>query len=130
MKSIITDEEAFHNEYRVFINAVEILSQPAGKQSEIMGGYNVACELKDDVAAGKYLLKNTASTFNENQRLIVEQLINELNKIPKEVVVFTDIKEESLKAMEHPCWEPLRKHAAIVIRALETATINNEKYFK
>ena len=129
MESIITDEEAFHNEYRVFLNAIEVLSQPAKEQCNTMGGYNVACELKDDVAAGIYLLKNTASIFTENEKLVVQQLINELNKIPKEIIVFTDIKEESLKAMEHPCWEPLRKHAAIVIRSLETATKNNEKYF-
>ena len=129
MESIITDEEAFHNEYRIFLNAVEVLAQPAKEQCNIMGGYNVAYELKDDVAAGIYLVKNSASTFTENEKLVIQQLITELNKIPKEVVAFTDIEEESFKAMEHPCWEPLRKHAAIVIRSLETATKNNEKYF-
>ena len=68
MESIITDEEAFHTEYRVFLDAVETLSQPAEKQCDIMGGYNVAYELKNDVEAGKYILKNTASIFNENQK--------------------------------------------------------------
>ena len=129
MESSITYEEAFHTEYRVFLNSVETLSLSAEKQCEIMGNYNVAWELKDDVSAGLYLIKNPASVFTEGQNLAIQQLINELNKIPESVLKAENTPEENLNAMKHPAWEPLRKQAVILLRTLESVTKNNEIYF-
>lgn len=119
MEENITDKEAFETEYQVFKNAISILSEPAEKQCEIMGNYNVACELKDDVLAGLFLLKNPASHLTYEQQYSIKQLIDELNKIPEDALSFTDIIEECHVAMRHSCWEPLRKHAIILLRSLE-----------
>jgi hypothetical protein len=119
MEDNVTDKEAFETEFRVFVNAVSILSEPADKQCELMGHYNVAWELKDDVSAGLYLMNNTESNLSHEQKYSIQQLVDELEKIPENVLSFTNIIEDCQKAMSHPCWEPLRKHASILLRSFE-----------
>ena len=53
---LITDEEEFHNSYYYYVKALGMLAETAENQCQLMGDYNVAWELKEDVAAGKYLV--------------------------------------------------------------------------
>ena len=48
-QDIATDEEEFHSSFRIFLNAVEMLASPPEEQCRLMGNYNVAWELKEDV---------------------------------------------------------------------------------
>lgn len=130
MESTISDEEACQNSYHYFIEAVKILSEPPEKQCELVDNYNVAWELKDEVSSGLYLIKDPISFLTEGQKLAIQQLINELNKIPKIILKAENTSEENLKAMKHPAWKPLRKQAAILLRTLEPESKSNEKYFK
>jgi hypothetical protein len=122
-------EESYHNSYYYFIRAVKILSESPEKQCELVGNYNVAWELKDEVTSGLYLIESPASTLSSSQKLAIQQLIDELNKIPANVLREVTSHENNLKAMQSPVWEPLRKQAAILQRTLESATKNNEQYF-
>ena len=54
-QDIASDEEEFHSAFRVFLNSVEMLASSPEEQCRLMGNYNVAWELKEDVKAGKYL---------------------------------------------------------------------------
>ena len=130
MNSAISDEESYQNAFYYFIEAVKVLSEPAERQCELMGNYNVPWELKDDVSAGLYLINNPASKLTEGQRLAIQQLISELNQIPDSVINAKNTPENNLVAMQKPVWEPLRKQAAELLCTLETATKSNEKYFK
>ena len=123
-------EEEFHNMFLTFIQELRNLALPAAEQCENNGNFNVAWELKDEIASGMYLINHPASLVNKEQQFVIEQLVNELSKIPDSVLVAADTKNKNLNAMSHPCWEPLRKHALIVIRALESVILSNENYFK
>ncbi len=129
MENTISDEESFHNSYHYFIEAVKILTESAEKQCELMGNYNVAWELKDDVSAGLYLLGNAASSLTEVQGLSIQQLIIELDNVPDSVLNVENTPESNLRAMKSPIWNPLRKQAARLLSTLMPATQNNEKYF-
>ena len=122
-------EESYHNSYYYFIRAVKILSESPEKQCELVGDYNVAWELKDEVSSGIYLIESPASTLNASQKLAIQQLIDELNKMPATVLREATNHKINLKAMQNPVWVPLRKQAAILQRTLEAATKNNERYF-
>ena len=85
-----------------------------------MGNYNVAWELKNDVAAGANLLELPEDFLTVEERYAIQQLLDELKKIPNSVLNEATNPEDNLWAMRHPCWEPLRKHAGILLRTLNT----------
>ena len=123
-------EEEFHNMFITFIQELRNLALPAEEQCENIGYINVAWELKEEIANGSYLINHPASLVSKEQKFVIEQLVNELSKIPESVLVAADTKIKNINAMSHPCWEPLRKHALIAIRALESVILSNENYFK
>lgn len=129
MDETISYEESYHNSYYYFIRAIKILAESPEKQCELVGNYNVAWELKDEVSSGSYLIENPASTLTSTQKLAIQQLIDELKKIPATVLREATNHENNLIAMQDPLWKPLRKQAAILLRTLESATKNNEQYF-
>jgi len=129
MENTISDEESYQNSFHYFIEAVKILSESPEKQCELVGNYNVAWELKDEVSSGLFLINAPASVLTESQKLAIQQLINELNKIPKSVLKAETTPENNLSAMKNPIWESLRKQAAMLLRTLESAAQNNEQYF-
>ena len=129
MSSGLTKEEAFHNGYRRFLDAIEILAKPAEQQCEIMGYYNVAWELKDDVSSGLYLFDISDQYLNEEKKLEIRSLVADVEKIPKEAFEDKNSTVGSLKAMQHPAWELLRVKASSLLKTLESVTRENDKYF-
>ena len=130
MEEKISDNESFHNAYRVFHEAIEALSEPADVQCKIMGNHDVAWNLKDDVSAGLYLSNSPSSVLTESQVLAIEQLINEIDEIPENVFIAAKTEEENHAAMQHPSWEYLREHAKALIHKLKSATKKNDAFFK
>lgn len=126
METNLTNEEIFHSEYTAFYDAVEILSQPAELQCEVMGYYNVAWELQEDISkGGRYLIENPAHIFSEDQILAIQELIDALDEIPSSILIATDEKEENIKAMKYTCWKPLRKMSKELLSTLKGRDIND-----
>ena len=122
------DEEEFHSSYRVFIRAVEVLSYPAEKQCSAMGDYNVAWEMKDDVAAGKYLAGR--GYLSPEQEAWVIALVGALEAIPAQVLPAGAGRASNLEAMRHASWVPLRAIASQTLEALRPFTVTNAKYLQ
>ena len=121
----VSSDEAFQIEYRTFIGAIETLSQPPEMQCKSMGNINVAWELKDDLAAGSFLLENPSSILSESHKIEIEKIIRGLNKLPKEILKAANTFEANFEAMSHPAWEPLREMAAKLLNKLNINTGNN-----
>ena len=124
------DRELFENSYYYFIDALEALSAVAEEQCEIMGFFNVAYEIKDDVSNGKHLLQYKFCNLSKDQRGLVLELINSLESVPDYIVSFTEDIQESSERMKHPSWEPLRKKAKRLLLALKPITEANKEYFE
>lgn len=123
----LSEEDAFHNSYYYFVEAVKVLSLPAENQCETMGDYNVAWELKDDVQAGSYL---TGKGYLEpNQEAWIQTLVRALNAVPVQELSSGAGREANLSAMIHPSWVPLRIMATQVLQELQPYTEINTKYF-
>lgn len=120
------DEDEFHNSFRIYLSAVEMLSAPAEAQCELMGNYNVAWELKDDVCAGKFLVGRGYLTAE--QEAWVQTLSEAMGAINAQVLPAGASKESNLLAMKHPCWEPMRYLAQEVIRQLAPFASVNAEY--
>jgi hypothetical protein len=119
------DEEAWHNAYFYFRTAIELATLPAEQQCEEMGDYNVAWELREDVAAGKYLLNRgqlSASQEEEVGRLVA--LVQLANVLPAGAG-----RQPNLLAMQHESWHPVRELAALVLKHLEQVTHANAAFF-
>jgi hypothetical protein len=117
----ISDEEAFHNSYRVFAMSVKLLAALAVEQCELMGNHNVAWELKDDVSAGAYLVGR--GYLSPNQEAWVSALVGALAVANTQVLPSGASGEANLVAMQNPCWEPLRFVASETLRQLEPFTV-------
>ena len=125
---LATDEEEFHSSYRVFINAVEMLSSAAEEQCVLMGNYNVAWELKDDVTAGRFLVGR--GYLNESAEAWIASLVSALESVNALVLPADPGPEANLRAMQHIRWEPLRFFAAQVVQQLSSFTAENAAYLK
>lgn len=119
MNETITDKEAFESLFQSFMRALSILSKPAKEQCEIMGYYNTAWELKDEVFDGSDLIDFPGEYLTDEKKYAIEQLLTELRKIPDSVLQEAITEDANLRAMNHPCWIPIRKHAVILLRSLE-----------
>ena len=95
-----------------------------------MGYYNVAWELKDDISSGLYLFEISEPYLNEEKKLAIKILVDEVEKIPEEAFKDGNSTEGSLKAMSHPAWEPLRVKAVTLLQVLEPVTRANDDFFK
>ena len=120
------DEEEFHSSYRLFVQAVEMLAAPAEEQCMLMGDYNVAWELKDDVAAGAFLVGRGHLT--PLQEAWVQALVGSLNLVDVQLLASGAGREASLVAMSHVSWEPLRVIAALVLDRLAQFTDANSQH--
>ncbi|MES2282712.1 MAG: hypothetical protein V4542_14970 [Pseudomonadota bacterium] len=126
--NLLADESEFHSGYRVFVQAVEMLSRPPSEQCELMGDYNVAWELKDDVRAGKYLVG--LGYLTKAQEAWISALVGAMEGVPTQVLPAGADRETNLLAMQHPTWVPLRSIAAHVLEALKPITLENARYLR
>ena len=120
------DESEFHSGYRVFIQAVEMLSLAPEQQCAAMGDYNVAWELKDDVRAGKYMVGQ--GYLGPEDEVWVLALVGALDSVPAQVLPGGAGREINLAAMQHSSWSPLRAYATLTLKALSQFTAQNAKY--
>lgn len=125
----ISEREAFEHAYYYFLQALELLASDSETQCKKGGNYNVAWELKNDVSAGAYIF-NLPERLSEKQKKEILELVAALDAIPDEVLRSATSAADNLRAMNHPCWIPLRERAANLIKLLEPATKKNEEFFK
>jgi hypothetical protein len=105
-----------------------MLAASPDEQCRLMGDYNVAWELKEDVAAGKYLAGR--GYLDATQEAWVVALVGALEVAPTLALSSGAGREANLSAMSAPCWEPLRFIAAEVLVRLASFTEANAKYLR
>lgn len=115
---VISECDAYETSYRVFWQAIEMLSLGVVDQCNAMGNYNVAWELKDDVSAGSFLISSPACRLNLAQRQVVAELIQQLQGVPPALLVQATTAAANQSAMSHACWVSIRSKAAQVLHAL------------
>lgn len=125
---LITDEEEFHSSYRIYLHALEILAETSESQCQLMGDCNVAWELAEDVAAGRFLVNR--GYLSAAQEAWVVAMAAALEAVDVLVLPSGPGKDVNLLAMQSPNWEPLRYLAAEVVRQLEPFTALNSAYLK
>ncbi|TAK91178.1 MAG: hypothetical protein EPO06_05325 [Burkholderiaceae bacterium] len=121
-----TPEEFFHNAYRAFINALVILAEPPDAQCADMGDYNVAWELKDDVAAGRYLVGRGLLAAKDEEAILA--LANAVQAVPHSILGSASGREANLLAMRHKSWTPLREEAAGLLVLLRQFSKQNAHF--
>ena len=126
MQSPEQDEDEFHNSFRLYLSSLEMLAATAEVQCELMGNYNVAWELKDEVSAGKFLVGR--GYLSGEQEAWVQALSHALDALNTQVRPAGASKESYLSVMSHPGWEPMRYLAKEVIRQLAPLEPINAKY--
>jgi hypothetical protein len=125
---LVTDEEEFHSSYRIYLHALEMLAEQPENQCQLMGDYNVAWELKEDVAAGRYLVNR--GYLSASQEAWIVAMAAALEAVDTLVLPSGPGREVNLLAMQNPNWEPLRHLAAEVVRQLAPFTALNSTYLK
>ena len=125
---LITHEEEFHSSYRIYVQALQMLAETPENQCQLMGDYNVAWELKEDVAAGRYLVNR--GYLSAAQEAWVVALAAALEAVDTLALPAGHRREANLLAMQNPNWEPLRYLAAEVARQLSPFTKLNSSYVK
>ena len=126
MHSPEQDEDEFHSSLRLYLSSLEMLAAMAEAQCDLMGNYNVAWELKDDVSAGQFLVGR--GYLSAEQEAWVQALSHALGALNTQVLPAGASKESNLAAMNHPGWEPMRYLAKEVIRQLAPLEPINAKY--
>ena len=124
----IEDIDAFHNSFRAYLDAVEMLAAEPEDQCSMMGDYNVAWELKDDVQAGCYLLGRGHLSASEERA--ISSLVSALNEVDTQVLPAGAGREVNVRAMSHPSWIPSRHLAAEVLRELQGASARAASFFR
>lgn len=125
-RATATEEEEFHSSYRIFIEALQMLTLQPMDQCAAMGDYNVAWELKDDVQAGKYLLNR--GHLSIEQEAWIATLVCAMENVPVQTLPAGPGREVNLPAMQHPSWVPLRTIAQHVLDSLASYTHKNAKF--
>ncbi|MDM0026406.1 hypothetical protein [Variovorax saccharolyticus] len=125
--SSMNPEEARHNAYFYFIEAVATLAAEPATQCERMGDYNVAWEIKDGVLAGRYLAE--WNLLRPQQREAILGLAKALDCLPAGALDGGHGREVNLRAMRNVAWIPLRTQAAEALAIFDAMTKINTDYF-
>ena len=129
MNDKISEEEVFANAYHYFVEALKVLAADADTQCEYMSNYNVAWELKDDVSRGAGILKLPGmKVLTQDQREGIVAMVEALNELPTSLLVSATTEAANRKAMNDPCWTPLRARATELLSLLATTTRRNEDF--
>lgn len=121
------DEDAYANNYHYFQDSLVVLGKDAEAQCQSMNYFNVAWEIKDEIISNGYAVLNTADTqLSEQQKDRIKRLLENVANIPDSVINVPNSKEAHLRAMNNPCWVPLRLQAKQLVSALarETDRVN------
>jgi hypothetical protein len=124
------DRDDFENAYLSAVRALRVLAASPEEACEMQGHYNVAFETKMEVEAAPYVFKLPGCTLTQEQHHALLDVISALQAIPKEVLSFANVREESLERMRHPSWEAPRQMARALIEDLKPATDLNAWYFE
>ncbi len=124
---IISEEEGFTNSYFLFLEALKVLSSNVDVQCNIMGNFNVAWEIKDDVSRGVYLLDSPIEKLSFDEKKEIEKLMKLLSLIPDYVLVATNTEDDNKKAMSNPCWLLLREEAKKLLQMLQSNTTRRQQ---
>ena len=134
-KDRVSAQEAFEYTYKVFFEALEILSQEPALQVRLNGNYNTAFELMFHVGDGRYLLAADAGYLSDEQKDAIGHFLDNVERLPFKHHSGRDDDssvrlEANLTDMLHPCWVPIRKQARELIAVLASATVLNKGYFR
>ncbi len=113
--------ELYANYLGHFYTNLEVLSEDAEKQCEIMDYFNVAWELRDDATRGASAVLNLAGDqLSEEQRASIQRLLVDVTAVPDSVVnvPMGSAKEEHLRAMKNSVWDQVRLDAKELISLL------------
>ncbi|RBP15892.1 hypothetical protein DFR50_107162 [Roseiarcus fermentans] len=122
-KNIVTDEDIYANNYHYFYNSLLILSEDSEAQCQVMGFYNVAWEIRDDMLNSGYTVLNTSPLqLSDDQKNCIRRLLERVADIPKSIFNVLNSKDAQLRAMNDPAWVPLREEAKQVISILTAET--------
>jgi hypothetical protein len=124
--SKISDQEASHNAYDVFVFTLEALASPPEKQCELMGDYNTAWELRDDALAGHYLIGS--GLFTDQQERAILEFLAAIDPVPVNDMPSGSGRATNLAAMQNPVWEPIRDLAKRLVSTLASVTSANRAY--
>jgi hypothetical protein len=124
----VSEEEAWHLAYNVFLFTLDALASSSREACEAMGSYNTAWELKDDGLAGRYLFGR--GRLSSEQEIAVAQFLDRLATVPVDDMPGGSGLEPNLAAMNHPAWEPVRSSAAELLKVLAAVTESNRSYFE
>ena len=115
---MLSEEESFQHGLYYFRQALSVMAAGARDQCEMMGNYNVAWELRDDVLAGQHLLKIPGNRFTSEQVESMRNIFEALQALDESDLSFSDTPEGSIAAMRHPSWKPIRGLATELIEML------------
>lgn len=127
----MSEEEAFAHAFFYFIKALKVLAADADEQCEYMSNYNVAWELKSDVSRSAGLLKLPgARELTQDEKDGIAAMVAALSALPASLLVAATTEAANKKAMNDPCWIPVRVRAAELLSLLAAATARNEAFLK
>lgn len=119
----LSENEEYANAYHHFHKALAILASDAETQCEIMGNFNVAWEIKDDILRGiRVILDLPGGQLSEDQKEALSRLMAAVSAVPANVVNVPNVKEAHKAAMNDPCWIPIRVYAKELLALLEPET--------
>src|SRR3974390_367996 len=102
--------EAAYNAFQHFLHALDVLKEQPETQCRLMGDYNTAWELQDDIAAGRHLIFK--GILDRDDEDAIAALLEAIGTLPQDILQAASGRQLNLKAMQHRAWEPLRRQAA------------------
>jgi hypothetical protein len=121
----LSDDEAFHNSFFYFAEALEVMSLDAAKQCEVMKNFNVAWEIQHDVLdMGIAIQQWPGSYLTQTEKDEIGALVATASALSP--AALSSANED---AMKHPAWEELRRGATQLLKKLERPLQRNREFF-
>lgn len=98
-----------------FLTALRMASSDAATQCQLMGNFNVAWEIREDLRNG---ISSYGRYLADSNRAALSELDAALAAIPESLLAATDRSDENLSAMQHPKWVEVRRAAEYLLHRL------------
>lgn len=116
----MSEDEAYANYFFHFMRTLRILSNEAEQQSEELGHFNAAWEIKDDFLRwSDAVLRSCEKVISSDQEEQIFQIVAVLEDIPSSVLKSARSRPENIEALRYSCWNELRHLARQLIPSLQ-----------
>ncbi len=113
------DISAYLSGLKVFIDTLRVISLSPADQSRMLGHYNAAWEVVQEIKAGSHLIVHSKIDVPRAIQEKTKNLSERATLIPERLLIAAEGEDKNIAALSDPAWQEIKVAALILLQEIE-----------